>query len=49
MCFDQSTQGIAKRGKTPSVVTGGMVMSGKIMVTQIANGRTTIWQLVATE
>ncbi|KAK7444972.1 hypothetical protein Landi51_08330 [Colletotrichum acutatum] len=49
MCFDQSTQGIAKRGKTPSVVMGDMVMSGKIMVTQIANGRTTIWQLVATE
>ncbi|KAL2879741.1 hypothetical protein SGCOL_004784 [Colletotrichum sp. CLE4] len=49
MCFDQSTQGIAKRGKTPLVVMGGMVMSGKIMVTQLANGRTTIWQLVATE
>ncbi|KAK1635742.1 hypothetical protein BDP81DRAFT_450594 [Colletotrichum phormii] len=49
MCFDQSTQGIAKRGKTPSVVMGGMVISGKIMVTQLANGRTTIWQLVATE
>ncbi|CCF35164.1 hypothetical protein CH063_07006 [Colletotrichum higginsianum] len=49
VCLDQSTQGIAKNGKSPSVVTGAITSDGRIMATQIVNGRTTLWQLVAAE
>ncbi|KAF9874200.1 hypothetical protein CkaCkLH20_08183 [Colletotrichum karsti] len=47
VCLDQSTQGIAKTGKTPLVVAGAIAVGDRVMVTQIANGRTTVWQLTA--
>ncbi|TDZ36856.1 hypothetical protein CTRI78_v011228 [Colletotrichum trifolii] len=49
VCLDQSTQGIAKTGKTPLVVAAGIAVGDRVMVTQIANGRTTVWQLTASE
>ncbi|KAL0939998.1 WD-40 repeat protein [Colletotrichum truncatum] len=47
VCLDQSTQGIAKTGKTPLVVAATIAVGDRVMVTQIANGRTTVWHLTA--
>ncbi|EQB57840.1 hypothetical protein CGLO_01991 [Colletotrichum gloeosporioides Cg-14] len=47
VCLDQSTQGIAKTGKTPLVVAAAIAVGDRVMATQIANGRTTLWQLTA--
>ncbi|KAF6833783.1 WD-40 repeat protein [Colletotrichum musicola] len=49
VCLDQSTQGIAKTGKTPLVIAGAIAVGDRVMVTQIANGRTTVWKLTAAD